>query len=116
MGLGGSIGHVLGNSGASYAHSHSATPFLLEFLYKELEINHPNPDLFAARLYGRETGRGDFTPIEAVALATPQMQGAPQNVEFLAKRLVQGAIETLGPQLAGRMALLATPLYVALAD
>ncbi len=116
VGLGGSMKHLIGSSGDSSAHSHSATPFLLDFLFKELNIDHPNPDLEPAREHDRRGGRRDFTPIEGVALASPQMHGPSQNVEFLAKRLAYGRIENLGPILEGRSSLLATPLYIAMAD
>ncbi len=99
VGLGGSSKHLLGVSGQSSAHSHSATPSLMAVLGKELALDlgedeHP------------------FPPLHAVELATTQMVGPQQTMHFLAKRLLFGPV-TRPRQ---RNVLLATPLYVTLAD
>ncbi|WP_263353309.1 DUF7019 family protein [Acidicapsa acidisoli] len=113
LGLGGSTKHLIGNAGTSSAHSHSATPFLLDFLSKELGLHSENPDLEWARQHGQ-----DFSPITAVELATTQMRGPEQRIDFVAKRLAYGPVERFNdnPLLKDKHVLLATPLYVAMAD
>jgi len=113
LGLGGSIHHLLGSSGEAYPHSHSATPFLLGYLSNELNLHAKTGDLDWARKHGQ-----DFSPLAAVELATTQMMGPEQNVEFLARRLMSGPVQ-LRPEnssFGSKTVLLATPLYVALAD
>jgi hypothetical protein len=76
---------------------------LLSYLYKELELG-PRPE---------EETRVHFIVLDAVELATTQMRGTPQKVEFLAKRLAYGKQTYRADR---KHALLATPLYVALSD
>jgi len=116
LGLGGSMHYVIGSSGASSANSRSATPVLLEYLYKELKVNEPissfseRPEEY--KTYLREA----ITPAECIALASTSLMGPLQNVEFLAKRLSYGAVESRDYEKRRPFALLATPLYVAMAD
>jgi hypothetical protein len=116
VGLGGSTKHLIGNSGLSGAHSHSATPLVLNYLSKELGLPEgtSNPEWVPARI------REIFTPIKAVELATRQMRGVQQNVDFMAKSLVYGPAKIYNHDPAhrgcdARSVLVATPLYVAMA-
>jgi hypothetical protein len=100
VGLGGSGKHVLGNSGQSgEALARSTTPGLLAGLATEPEIG----DLLGV---GSST---DDDVLRAVTLASAGLTGPLQNVEFVAKRLVQGSVD-------GRKVVLGSPLYVALVD
>jgi hypothetical protein len=108
VGLGGSTRHVLGNAGLSTAHSHSATPYLIGRLTKDLNFS----------LSGKDAGETNVTPgtpenwaLRAVELATTQMQGPTQQLEFVAKRLLHGTGIS-----RKKKVLLASPLYVALVD
>ena len=116
VGLGGSIRNVIGNSGASSANSRSATPAILDFLYRELNINQPIDGFTdrseAYRRYLKEVA----PPSECVALAATSLHGPEQNVEFLAKRLAYGPVDMSEDPDRKPFALLATPLYVAMAD
>ena len=103
--------HLLGSTVESHAHSHSATPFLMEYLVKELQIRVP--DEYEQHLQWAREHAGEFTPILAVELATTQMRGPEQKVEFLAKRLAYGSEERFR---SNRNVLLATPIYVAMGD
>jgi hypothetical protein len=129
VGMGGSVRHLIGNSGASFPHSHSATPCLVEYLHKVLESNPTTSKSLSEAEIARVMGQAVFTPLEAVALATPQMTGPSQKVEFVAKRLASERGEfgsgqriesflssPLSPRSGPWQALLATPLYVAMAD
>jgi hypothetical protein len=105
VGLGGSAKHLIGSNGSSQPHSHSATPFLVHRLIKELgsslsheEGSRPNED-------------SDYWSLRAAELATTQMKGPKQQVEFLAKRLLYGKGYSKKKKI-----LLATPLYVAMAE
>jgi hypothetical protein len=116
IGLGGSMKHMIGssNSGAVYPHSDSLTPFLMEYLLKELNLPTPHPQpIENLDLYRRE--QVDLTVIDAVALASQFMRGPMQNVEFVAKRLVYGRARDTQMDF-GKHVLLATPLYIAMVD
>jgi hypothetical protein len=112
-GLGGSLKHVMGNNeGESMPFSHSATPALVKVLSKELKLQdqqHEHRSRYA------ESTR-DEAKI-AVELATEQMEGPLQTLDFLAKRLLYW--EAIPPSErfpAQKCVLLATPLYVAMTD
>lgn len=111
LGLGGSARHVIGATGKSEAHSHSATPVLIAALCKEFGL--PEPEFGRSNFLERsKNSDGTVRPsnvLVAVELATTQMPGPEQRVEFLAKRLLFGTVQ-------GQNVLLGTPLYVALAD
>jgi hypothetical protein len=98
VGLGGSSKHLLGSTGPSSAHSHSATPSLMAVLGKELALDLGEDER-------------PYPPLEAVWLATTQMEGPRQTMHFLAKKLLFGRSER-----GSRNVLLASPLYVTLAD
>jgi len=109
VGLGGSAKHVIGNHGQSQASkprelSWSGAPNLLAYLMKELGLIPQRSD----------GGLGyDVTPREYLVIvnqATARMIGPRQRLEFFAKRLL------CGPNRRNNNVLLATPLYVALAE
>lgn len=129
IGLGGSSKHVIGSSGQSSAHSHSITPFLISFLEKQLGLKKkPNPHSIDVKRHERsyfgkrltESERADES-LHAVYLATTQMEGPLQRLEFLAKRLLYGELAEIhrlphfDPNDEKKI-LLATPLYVAMAE
>lgn len=101
VGLGGSGKHVLGSSSEQDAEGvpRSVTPNLLDGLAAEPGIGD---------LLGVGTGADDEA-LRAVELATANLRGPLQNVEFVAKRLLSGC-------LGSRRVVLGSPLYVALAD
>lgn len=108
LGMGGSVQHVVGSMGSSSpTHSHSVTPYLLGYLKERLDIPES---------HNTEQKRRDWG-LMAVHLATTQMRGPLQQLQFLAKRLQYGPnpYEERGPS-PGMYVLLASPLYVALAD
>jgi hypothetical protein len=113
LGLGGSTKHVIGHEGTSYASSHSATPYLVEALRRELMSNDFDVD--------------EAEAATVVELATTQMKGMFQEMEFLAKRLAVGHASRyasmvdrgerpLGLSGPKERTLLGTPIYVALLD
>lgn len=108
IGLGGSIKHVIGNSGVTHTHSHSATPMLLARLERELKLDEqamsPPDDA------GNTEVSGDWS-LRAVELATTEVKGPKQWLEFMAKRLLFGRGYS-----KKKKVLLATPLYVALLE
>jgi len=108
VGLGGSMKHVIGSSGATYAHSHSATPTLLRRLKRELKFDEQavrSPDDLG------DTEVSDDWSLRAVELATTEVEGPKQRLEFIAKRLLFGRGYS-----KKKKVLLATPLYVAMLD
>lgn len=112
LGLGGSLQNVVGAPGNAPAHSHSATPALLACLYEGLELPIPESDAEYLRL---TRGRNDPKMIAmAVDLATTQMQGVLEEVEFFARRLAYFPKGTHSAWRTQMNILLGTPLYVAL--
>jgi len=117
LGLGGSLHHVMGNVGTSDPSypSASVAPFLLSYLGKELAAG-------PSESKGEETSGAQAHSDEelaglAVHLATRGMKGPLQRLEFLAKRLFQAPIPRPERDSHPEMhVLLATPLYVAMAD
>ncbi|BBO76211.1 hypothetical protein DSCW_36280 [Desulfosarcina widdelii] len=118
LGLGGSIHHVVGSVGHVKAHSHSTTPFMVEQIYKGLETPILTKDKEA--LY-RSKDLEDIEDSEsniamAIYLATFEMWGSEETVEFLARRL---AYFENGAHTNGRTdmnLLLGTPIYAALEE
>jgi len=107
LGLGGSMKHVVGEVGWVDTHSHSVTHVLLGVLQKELRRELP------AAGAERPRHRADPTQaLMAVSVATHNLNGPEQRLEFLAKRLLSGA----DPYGEHGQTLLGTPLYVALAE
>jgi hypothetical protein len=117
VGLGGSSKHIIGSQGETSSHSHSATPFLIKFLAEELGLQG-SKKLKQAEEDIKYLGDGRFSPITAVELATLQMNGPEQRLEFLAKKLMYGPVQRYDdePEYRDKHVLLATPLYMALAD
>jgi hypothetical protein len=112
VGLGGSMTHVLGVvATSSRTHSHSATPILLDYLRKKLELHVAVSECQAAK---RFFGEGEDSALSAVALAVKSMDGPEVEHEFLAKTQPHGEISdqfVLGP----KRVMLGTPLCVAYA-
>jgi hypothetical protein len=107
FGLGGSTRHVVGFEGASFTGSRSDTPQLVGHLLRGLDI-----DSKGWRSFDHDEGGGARM---AVAVATYKLKGPTENLEFLARTLVEGevrhAIFTDDKKLH---CVLGTPLYVAL--
>jgi len=120
VGLGGSARHVIGSVGASGAHSHSATPYLVAKLYEGLELPLPKEDESA--LQHQETFRRRLPNSNrehiamAVDLATTQMIGTEQRLRFLARRLAFFERNKHDAWSENMNILLGTPLYVCLTD
>lgn len=108
LGLGGSEKHVVGNVGCSHAHSHSATPYLVAALKEQL------------RGFNGPLGEGsESIALAGVELATTQMVGTLQKMEFLAKKLVcfpNDSYEYTWGGRSNRPVILGSPIYVAQAD
>lgn len=107
VGLGGSDKNVIGNTGASHAHSHSATPTLVRALKKELGIDE------GTREYD------NCLALTAVELATTQMRGTQQTINFVARKLIwshDSGIHYVGSRQHSKRVLLGSPVYAALVD
>jgi hypothetical protein len=107
VGLGGSGSHVLGAAAAAdSAIPRSMTPALLAGLRTDPQIGA------LAETIRQEDEAQERDALAAVQRANEVMPGPPQNLEFVAKRLLHGP----SPLTAGQDVLLGTPLYVALVD
>jgi hypothetical protein len=118
FGLGGSINHVIGSTGQSVAYSGipafpSLPPYLLYVLAKELQLpgsaEMPDSDQFDE--WGEPEPEAVYPRLIFNATESQRRRGAEQQMEFLAKRLLQGEV-TKG----GIRVLLGSPIYVALAE
>ena len=105
FGMGGSMKHLIGSGGESRPHSHSITPVLVKYLEQELH----GANLEAENDQQRRNGI-DWS-LCAVELATTQMKGPKQPLEFMAKRLLYG-----NGYSKKKKVLLASPIYVAMLD
>lgn len=108
FGFGGSSRHVIGNAGASATGSRSVTPNLVAHLLDGLDM-----PLEGWRADRKQTSENDSDTYEAIALATDNLKGPEQNLEFCAKILLSG--EFVDRNTVKRV-LLGSPLYVALAS
>jgi hypothetical protein len=102
LGLGGSLDHIIGNNrGTESPPSTQVAYFVLDALN---DWDKPSP----GRLVAIEKTQSS---LNAIVMATKNImrQGPTQELEFVARRLVQGQSE-------GKSVLLGSPLYVALAD
>jgi hypothetical protein len=114
VGLGGSSKHVIGSTGPSHAHSHSATPVMVARLYEGIGMPLVQADQERLAAMQKHFGKDDRRMVAmAVDLATTQMHGETQNVEFVARKL---AYFRKGEHQAWQKdmnIILGTPLYVA---
>ena len=109
LGLGGSIHHVLGTErGSSRAHSHSLSFAIANKLSEELDIPVTPRDKYEIEGVSRAFALNDESYLESVRLATDQMDGPLQNLEFLAQKLIEGGDD--------RKVVFGTPIYVAVAE
>jgi hypothetical protein len=117
LGMGGSLHHVIGEPGKAVAHSHSATPTLTNALSMAVPIDATEPEMDLEK-HLIEAGNSANQPhsrrhlgmeqvLHSVWLASTQIEGPREPMEFVAKRLVGG-------DFCGKKVLLGTPLYVAL--
>jgi hypothetical protein len=136
VGLGGSEHHVIGNQkGESSPNSgKSLLPFMELALRKELDMS-----LITQRHHDdfNDRNRQEEIIFAGVVGATRSMKGAPQHLEFLAKRLLEGSHEAYKPEFLGKTihlmkngepvepseeyeksyhVVLGSPLYVAMVD
>jgi hypothetical protein len=110
VGLAGSAHHVIGNIGQSEAWSRSVLPGLLPHLFKAIE-----------KIPIHQLDREDWWIADqrqhahqAVYIATTEMTGVQETVEFMAEKLLFGKSHLSRERLASnRNILLATPIYVA---
>jgi hypothetical protein len=116
FGLGGSLHHVIGNVGTSQSSaSASLAPFLLSYLGKNPATGESEAN--GGEISGAQTDLDGEFAREVVYLTTRGMKGPSQRLEFLAKRLLQGpSPHPDRDKRAGMQVLLATPLYVSMAD
>jgi len=116
FGLGGSLHHVIGNVGTSQSYaSASVVPFLLSCLSKDLAAS--GSEAKGNETSGAQADSDEQEALFAVHLATRDLKGPQQRLEFLAKRLLQGPspYPDRDPR-AGMQVVLGTPLYVAMVD
>ena len=115
LGLGGSLKHLLGNSGIQAAATNSVTPFLMKYLNDDLAMRYPDADAKETQQSGQ-----DLPPLVATAvrLTSTNMHGPQQKVSFLAKRLAYGPVAQFrnDPVHGDKSVLLATPIYISMAD
>ena len=111
--LGGSSAHVLGNKTQADTPPVSTTPFLVDILCDELQLDALNEveRENIAFLVNQGHSRTDLALL-AVAHAHMYMTAPSQKVEFLAKRLLHKEQKLS----SDKGVLLGTPLYVALAE
>ena len=110
LGLGGSMDHVLEKErGSSHAHSHSLSFAIANKLSEELDIPGTPKDKYEIEGVSRTFALNDESYLESVSLATDQMEGPLQNLEFLAQKLIAGGGDD-------RRVVLGTPIYVAVAE
>jgi hypothetical protein len=115
IGLGGSRRHVVGQVGASNPHSHSATPALCTILAQELGMELSEST--ESWLQGMQPRRGrdlNRLALRAVALASSQMDGPIQRIEFVARKLLDGSCSHNDG--SNRLVVLGSPIYAALVD
>ena len=104
VGLGGSIMHLIGAAtppASAYQFPSSALPTLLDVVRKQSESEEEGHSL------DEQPGGGLI--LHALATLLERREGAHQNVEFLAKRLMYAPAQPKG-------AVLGSPLYVAAMD
>jgi hypothetical protein len=110
VGLAGSAHHVIGNIGQSEAWSRSVLPGLLPHLFKAIETM-PIHQLDREDWWIADQKEHAH---QAVWIATTEMTGVQETVEFLAEKLLFGKSHMTRERLtADRNILLATPVYVA---
>jgi hypothetical protein len=116
LGLGGSSQNVVGATGSGIARSHSVTPYLVARLYEELEMTLSTEQKEYVEMVKRDHDDSSRYIAMAVDLATTQMSGENQRVEFIARRLAYFQKGDHGGWSKDMNILLGTPLYVAAAD
>ena len=108
LGLGGSMDDVLGKErGSSHANPNSLPFAIANKLSVELNIPLIPGDKYEIEGQSRAFALNDESYLEAASLATDQMEGSLQNLEFLAQKLIAGGDD--------RRVVLGTPIYVAVA-
>jgi hypothetical protein len=103
--LGGSLMHVIGAPGASQTSAHSALYGLLGAIKRSEKFDRQAN----IRLTDSDHLDPTMNGLLSAYIAAERMSGPPQTLEFLARSLLQGEIE-------GKVVILGSPLYVALAD
>jgi len=113
FGLGGSMQHVIGsgNQGTPLLIAQSSLPILITLLKKESGREERGIEGTFISDEGEE-----IRAIESIETASGMVSGPKQKVEFLAKRLLQGRGSMRRNTNLKPHVVLATPLYVALAD
>ncbi|MFI7672170.1 DUF7019 family protein [Actinophytocola sp. NPDC049390] len=106
VGLGGSGHHILGGGPAPVGQTRSVLPSMLAGLRADPEIGA------LTEAIKHEDDGAHKGALAAVQRATEAMPGPEQNLEFVAKRLLDGP----SPTADGGHVVLGTPLYVALVD
>ena len=113
IGLAGSAHHVIGNAGSSATWSRSALPGLLPHLFKAIEKT-PVSQLDREEWYILDQKQQAH---QAVYVATTEMKGIAQTLEFVARTLLFGKSHLSYERLRlNRNILLASPIYVAVFD
>jgi len=108
LGLGGSMDDVLGKEKLSSHANPNSLPFAIaNKLSVELNIPLIPGDKYEIEGQSRAFALNDESYLEAASLATDQMEGSLQNLEFLAQKLIAGGDD--------RRVVLGTPIYVAVA-
>jgi len=109
LGLGGSMDHALEKEKLSSHANPNSLPFAIaNKLSVELNIPLIPGDKYEIEGQSRAFALNDESYLEAASLATDQMEGSLQNLEFLAQKLIAGGDDD-------RRVVLGTPIYVAVA-
>jgi hypothetical protein len=126
LGLGGSMHHVIGQERGelSGGAEHSVTFAIVSKICGELGIplDYKRLETMGEPRDRREMRKpDDELVLDAVGLSTPQLRGPTQNLELLAKKLVEGeglvnVWNLVKSEPESKHILLGTPIYVAYAD
>jgi hypothetical protein len=109
LGLGGSSSNVVGEHPSVATRSGSNAPTILEAL-RAADPNSPS-DILSVRLLQDREASDNAWELDTIEAAVDDMRGVTQNLEFVARRLIEGVSKD-----GARRILLGSPLYVALAD
>lgn len=116
VGFAGSKHNLLGQQANGYAHSHSLTPAIVNWIYKNLNEPFPELGVQRARKNGSRFHSHDLTEYDvanAIYLASTQISGQESNFELLAKVLHDSEWPEGFRHRHINRVVLGTPLYVA---
>jgi hypothetical protein len=108
LGLGGSSKHLLGMDGSGNTGSRSCTPYLVSYVLAGMNIDQTGWNAFQQIDH-------EHSVFEGIIIATSQLKGPTQTMEFVAKTLLEGTTRhSIVTRNERKQCLLGTPLYVSL--